>query len=184
MGKIILIGESRFMRLLGEAIDESSRYSSCGFEMLVGIPGSGKSTYLRGVNNGNVVVVCPDDIRRELTGDVSNQSMNREVWELAERLIMEYLSRGRYVILDATNVNTAMRNRLVGKVREFNPGIPTYATMFDADPEVSKERISRDIANGVDRAKVPPEVIDRMYGMYQDTAKVIGDEGFTGIYRR
>lgn len=162
--------------------DDSERYNHCGFEMLIGIPGSGKSTYLKRINNPNIEIVCPDDIRREICGNISDQSRNREVWEMAEMLIMKYLSRGKYVILDATNVNTRSRQQLLSRVKATNSGVKTYATMFDANPKVSKERIAMDIKNKVDRSNVPPEVIDRMYNMYQDTVKIIDTEGFDKVY--
>lgn len=167
---------------IDNVMDESDRYNKCGFEMLIGIPGSGKSTYLKRINNPNIEIVCPDDIRREICGNISDQSKNREVWEMAEMLIMKYLSRGKYVILDATNVNTRSRQQLLSRVKATNSGVKTYATMFDANPKVSKERIAMDINNKVDRSNVPPEVIDRMYNMYQDTVKIIDTEGFDKVY--
>ena len=167
-------------RLLSEGND--SRYSRCGFEMLVGIPGCGKSTYLRKVSSPNVLIVCPDDIRRELTGNISDQSRNGDVWAAAEERIYNGLSDGRYVILDATNVGTRNRVGLLNKVKGMKPGISCYATVFDCNPDVSKERIGRDIENGVDRSNVPSFVIDRMYGQYLETLEVIKGEGFDNVF--
>jgi predicted kinase len=174
------INENQYNRLLVE--ESGDRYNRCGFEMLVGIPGCGKSTYLRSVDNGNIVIVCPDDIRRELTGDISDQSRNSEVWSEAEHRIIDGLNSGSYVILDATNVNTRMRVSLLGRIKGKCIDVPCYATVFDCNPDVSKERISRDIANGVDRSNVPPEVIDRMYGGYLETLEKIKDEGFDDVF--
>jgi hypothetical protein len=93
------ISESQ-CRLLSEGND--SRYSRCGFEMLVGIPGCGKSTYLRKVNSPNVLIVCPDDIRRELTGDISDQSRNGDVWVAAEERIKSGLSPLNFLIISTS----------------------------------------------------------------------------------
>jgi predicted kinase len=174
------INENQYNKLLAE--ESSERYNRCGFEMLVGIPGCGKSTYLRSVDNDNVIIVCPDDIRRELTGDISDQSRNGDVWSEAEERITDGLKSGAYVILDATNVNTRMRVALLGRIKGKCVGVPCYATVFDCNPEISKERISRDIANGVDRSNVPSEVIDRMYGSYLETLEKIKDEGFDDVF--
>ena len=177
--KKVYISEAQ-CRLLSEGND--SRYSRCGFEMLVGIPGCGKSTYLRKVSSPNVLIVCPDDIRRELTGNISDQSRNGDVWMTAEERIYNGLSDGRYVILDATNVGTRNRVGLLNKVKGMKPGISCYATVFDCNPDVSKERIGRDIENGVDRSNVPGFVIDRMYSQYLETLEVIKGEGFDSVF--
>jgi predicted kinase len=47
----------------------------------IGIPGSGKTTVLKKLaNDYNYSYICPDDIRFELTLDMSDQSRNKEVW--------------------------------------------------------------------------------------------------------
>ncbi len=159
-----------------------NRFYSKGFEMLVGIPGSGKSTYLKKLNIPNVIVVSPDDIRREITGSISDQSRNSDVWRITEERINKYLSEGKYVILDATNVNTENRTSFLDRIKQNNNGLSTYATMFDANPEESKKRIAKDIENKVDRSDVPDDVIDKMYSMYQQTVDTIQSEGFTEVF--
>jgi predicted kinase len=152
--------------------------------MLIGIPGSGKSTYLRSISSDNVKIVCPDDIRRELTGDISDQSKNGEVWDKAKQDILNNISQGFYTILDATNVDTGRRREMLSMIRSEFPGIDTYARIFDADPEVSKQRIKKDLENEVVRSNVPDEVIDRMYKQYLDTLNNINSEGFTEIFKQ
>ena len=159
-----------------------NRFYSKGFEMLVGIPGSGKSTYLKKLNIQNVIVVSPDDIRREITGSISDQSRNWDVRKITEERINQYLSKGKYVILDATNVNTKLRTSFINRIKHKNRGISTYATLFDANPQESKRRIAKDIENKVDRSDVPDHVVDRMYSMYQQTVDVIQSEGFTEVF--
>ncbi len=47
------------------------------FTMLIGIPGSGKSTWIK-ENSKGYEIVCPDVIRTEICGDISDQSKNNE----------------------------------------------------------------------------------------------------------
>lgn len=159
-----------------------NRFYSKGFEMLVGIPGSGKSTYLKKLNIQNVMVVSPDEIRREITGSISDQSRNGDVRKITEERINQYLSEGKYVILDATNINTKLRTSFINRIKHNNRGINTYATLFDTNPEESKRRIAKDIENKVDRSVVPDHVVDRMYFMYKQTVDVIQSEGFTKVF--
>lgn len=153
--------------------EKFARFSSKGFEFLVGVPWSGKSTYVNKLRHPNIIVVSPDNIRREMTGNISDQSKNKEVWEEVERRINENLAKDKYVILDATNVNTRLRESLSDKIKANNDDIKIYATIFDADPNESKLRIKKDLENKVDRSAVPDEVIDRMYDMYQKTLECI-----------
>jgi predicted kinase len=174
-------------QIIKEAINEvisTDRYAKPAFEMLIGIPGSGKSTYLKSIPKDNLRIVCPDDIRRELTGDISDQSKNGEVWDKAKQDILNNISQGFYTILDATNVNTKARRNMLSLIRSKFPDINTYARLFDADPEISKQRIKKDITNKVDRSNVPDEVIDRMYQQYLETVNNINSEGFTKIFKQ
>ena len=162
--------------------EQTARFSTPGFEMLIGIPGSGKSTYLKTLNNSNISIVSPDNIRKELTGNISDQSKNGDVWTEVEKRVNELLSQWKYVILDATNVNTRYRISLLNRIKDNNNGINYYATLFDCDPEESKRRIAKDIENKIDRSAVPDYVVDRMYDLYQKSLKSLPSEGFSGIY--
>ncbi len=143
---------------------------------MVGIPGSGKSKFIKETTDENTIVVCPDQIRKELTGDVSNQTKNGEVWDLAKRRAAEALKNGKDVILDATNVSSSRR-------KGFSQGLPPhklFAKLFYCDPEVSYQRIRKQIENGEERANVPHGAIVRMHEQFEKESKpeqLIG-EGF------
>lgn len=144
------------------------------FTMLIGIPGCGKSTWLK-FNAEDSYVVNPDSIRKELSGDVSDQSINTKVWTVAKERVVDALEKGKDVVLDATNVSTYHR-------REFIKGLPLcylYAKVFECDPETAYARIKKDIDAGVDRADVPQNVVFRMYAQFLQTKEVIGQERFT-----
>ncbi len=85
--------------------------------VLIGIPGSGKSTYiakhLLPLLTHPQQIVCPDDIREELTGSASNQSMNTEVWEEAYYRSAKILANYGLVVFDSTNAKRTDRVRLL-----------------------------------------------------------------------
>ncbi len=144
----------------------------------IGISGSGKSTWIKANANSNTVIVCPDDIRRELTGDVSDQTKNNEVWSAAYNKIATTLNTGKDVILDATNVKSGDRKRLLSYLSDnVDKPFEVVAKIFDVDPEVAKQRVKKDIEAGVDRSNVPDWAIDKQYQKFVDGLKSLDDEG-------
>lgn len=145
----------------------------------IGISGSGKSTWIKSQTDPNTVVVCPDDIRRELTGNISDQSRNGEVWSTTFDRVVQALNAGKNVILDATNVKSRDRRGLMNhlKVNVYKP-FEAYAKIFDVNPDVAKQRVKKDIEGGVDRSNVPDFAIDRQYQSFVDGLSSLEDEGF------
>lgn len=123
------------------------------FIMLVGLPGSGKSTLIKRYKEYKVH--SSDDIREELTGDANRQDINSLVFETLHKRVKEDLLNGQSVIYDATNLN---RKRRKAFLQELN-NIPCwkYCLLIATPFEVCLERNSQR-----DR-KVPYNVIERMY---------------------
>lgn len=148
------------------------------FLMTIGISGSGKSTYLKKFPKEGII--CPDDIRKELTGDVSDQSQNARVWGIAKERVLKRLNDGNDVILDATN--TVSKNR-----KQFLDDIPKeverVAVVFPL-PDLAKafQRIQKDIMEGVDRSNVPYSIIQRQAQSYQDGLLNVKDQFDRIIY--
>lgn len=90
------------------------------FIMVCGLPGCGKTTYIKEETRemDRFVVISTDAIRAELYGDPSNQSHNKEVFELAHLRIKEFLNCDRYdtVFFDATNISRKDRRRILAIV--------------------------------------------------------------------
>ncbi len=142
---------------------------------LVGIPASGKSTFVSTVKD-NYIIVSPDEIRKELTGNISDQTKNKEVWDLAKKRVNKALSSGDNVILDATNVSSNNRKRFV-------LGLPPHklqAKIFNSDPETSYKRIQEDLKNGKSRSDVPLNAIHNMFNNFNTQSKPeqLQEEGF------
>ena len=139
----------------------------------VGIPGAGKSAWIHTMKG--YVVINPDSIRAGL-GDISDQTKNTQVWAIAKDKVREALSKGKNVILDATNLVSGYR-------KFFLEGLPDHnlkAKVFSVDPTEAKRRIKEDIEKGRQRAVVPDDVIDRMYEQFKETMDKgqLKEEGF------
>lgn len=128
----------------------------------LGIPGSGKSTWRKDFvsKHPEYKVVCPDDLRKEITGSVSDITQDAKVWETAYHNLKEYLDNKFDVIFDSTACNTRTQKAIENIAKERN-AIILYK-IFDIDTETAKSRIQNDLSSGVDRSKVPMEIVDKM----------------------
>ena len=118
----------------------------------IGISGSGKS-YIYNKDYKDCVQVSPDLIREELTGDISNQSKNKEVFKLAFERVDEYLNSGQDVFFDATNVNKSQRKTFTDKY--IGTDVEVVYVILPADIDLSWKRIRSDIREKKNRADVP-----------------------------
>ncbi len=90
------------------------------FIMMVGVPGSGKSTISNDISCcENAVVISSDGIREELYGDPSIQGEASDVFALMHNRVKEYLNLGYSVIYDATNMSRRDRKSALSIVPEY-----------------------------------------------------------------
>ena len=122
----------------------------------IGISGSGKSTYLK-KNYPSFIIVSPDDIRRELSGNVSDQNLNKEVWELTFKRLRSVLDRHGRAVLDATNTVKFLRVQSMAKFNDCQK----IALVFNCGVATAVGRVNKDIENKVDRSAVPENIIKR-----------------------
>ena len=89
------------------------------FFMMVGLPGSGKSTFARDVLSASpgAVVHSSDEIRRELLGDENDQTQQALVFSTLHERVFSDLRAGKNVVYDATNINYKQRKQFVDCVR-------------------------------------------------------------------
>lgn len=135
----------------------------------IGISGSGKSRLYK-MKYSHLELVSPDLIRKELTGDISDQSKNKEVFDIVDKRVKSLVEEGKSFFYDATNVNKIYREAFVNQF-EGESDIKIIYVILPANPELSKERIDADISNGVDRSDVPVEAIIRQKHMYDESIR-------------
>ncbi len=94
------------------------------FYVTVGIPCSGKTTYIQsGALGPNVCVVSPDEVRRQMNGHVLIQENMEEVWSLCYSEIEDKLRLGKDVVLDSTQYRQCDRQNLISTLRPFSDNI-------------------------------------------------------------
>ena len=134
----------------------------------IGISGSGKTRLYR-MRYSDLAIVSPDLIRKELTGSISDQTKNREVFQRVDKLVEQLVKEGRDFFYDATNVNTDFRKAFAEKFRGTD--VEIVYVILPADVAVSMKRIKNDLKESVDRANVPTHALVRQFGMYNHSLK-------------
>lgn len=89
--------------------------------MLVGLPGSGKSTYGKKLCASERVTlyISADKIREELYGDTSIQGDRNKVFRIMHDRLKNYLKEGHVVVYDATNVTRKNRKAVLDEVKHL-----------------------------------------------------------------
>lgn len=133
----------------------------------IGIPGSGKSRlfyHLMNVKRADMCVISPDNIRRDLWGDVNEQKEGNRVFERAKNEIRAALDNYDIIGFDATNLSMARNNEFL---EEFDCKKLFIFMQDSLDADLCKIRVNSDIENGKDRSKVPEALIDKMHERYK-----------------
>ena len=146
--------------------------------LLMGCPGSGKSTYLNDrIKNGDGVVISRDIIRFSLVSeDEEYFSRENEVYELFVRGIANTLKFNKEVYADATHLNECSRAKLLRALGKNLKGVEVNIIYVRVPVEVAIQRNENRIGT---RAYVPKSVIRRMHSQ---TTMPTKEEGFEHIY--
>jgi len=120
--------------------------------VLVGLPGSGKSTYLERMG---APALSSDVMRKLLVDDETDQTIHDQVFQTLRYLLRQRVALRRPVTyIDATNLTPEERRPYIGIGKSY--GCEMEAVFFDVPLEVCRERNARR------RRVVPDDVLARM----------------------
>lgn len=142
--------------------------------MLIGIQGSGKTTYSKELSKEyNAEVVSTDKVRQTYPGIVES-----EVFPTVYKLCAEKLKEGNNVILDATHITPKVRKRTFDALDQYEVEYEKIAVYLDTPVEECVRRV--DIRNkNPEELFIPLEVIES-YG--KNLIVPTKEEGFSEIY--
>lgn len=138
-------------------------------KIMVGIPGSGKSTFAKQeaqffeMDGFHVAIISRDEVRKSFVGDGEYFSRENEVFEEFIRQINECLELGiDYVFVDATHISQQSRAKLLGRLR---PDESTRLTFEVCDCGIDTCITRNALRTGF--AKVPESAIRKMARGYR-----------------
>ncbi|MFI6927338.1 polynucleotide kinase-phosphatase [Nonomuraea spiralis] len=142
--------------------------------VLVGISGSGKSTFAR-CHFKPTQVISSDFCRGLVSDDENDQAATPAAFDLLHHIVGLRLSRGLFTVVDATNVQYAARKSLIELARKHD--VLADAIVLDTPEEVAIERN----AARPDRDFGPGVVIRQRKELRRSLSKISAD-GFRRVH--
>ncbi len=139
----------------------------------IGVPGCGKTTFLRPLAERlGMAYINPDSIREELTGDASNHSREADVWRIAyDRTTRALMKNG--AVMDATFTVPKDRRKLINLAKSVGVS-QVDAYWFNVPVRLCIERNSQ-------RSRIVPEAVIRKMHERLVANPPAKEEGYTKI---
>ncbi len=141
---------------------------------LVGVSGSGKSTFARRAFAPHEVL-SSDACRALVSGDENDQSATADAFDVLYHIAGKRLDRGLLTVVDATNVTAESRAHLVALARAHD--VLPVAIVLDVG-----ERVAIDRNAGRPDRDFGADVIRRQQSQLRRSLKGLGREGFRTVH--
>lgn len=143
--------------------------------VLIGATGSGKSTFARR-HFKPTEIVSSDFCRGLVADDENDQSASGDAFDVLHYIVGKRLAAGRLTVVDATNVQSEARRRLVQLAREYD--VLPVAVVLDLPEEVCLARN----AKRPDRSDMPRHVVQRHRRELRRSLRGLEREGFRKVH--
>ncbi|MEH0157332.1 polynucleotide kinase-phosphatase [Limibacter armeniacum] len=140
---------------------------------LVGISGSGKSTFAR-KHFKDTEIVSSDRCRAMIADDENEKTATNEAFQLLHQIVSLRLKRGKLTVVDATNTQNTGRKELVALAKKHH--VLPVAIVLDIPVETCLERN----LNRTDR-EIPDYAIRRQHKELKRSLRQLKKEGFRQI---
>ena len=164
--------------ILGHPIIRAIKNRQYKFDVLlpIGTSRSGKSTFIKSLPQKNLVVIEPDAMRVEFTGNINDKSKDKEIYAEAAKRAINALKEGKQVVFDTTNLTKEKRLPFIRAIKKEIPTANIQYKLMELNPELAKKRIKAQLERGENRAAVSDKTIDRHAASYKQMLEDIKSE--------
>src|SRR5712672_3377827 len=144
------------------------------FVVLIGVSGSGKSTFAR-KHFKPTEILSSDYCRGLVSDDENSQAATKDAFEVLHFIAGKRLARAKLTVVDATNVQPEARKPLVALAREYH--VLPVAIVLDLP-----ERLCHDRNRSRPDRDFGPHVIRNQKSQLHRSLRGLGREGFRHVH--